>query len=210
MKRPPQRLLDEYAVFRTRFEWMTANADDDDVVQAQNIHAELCAFLDRWQGKVRIPEFESAFAELRPRVDSIGLIIEAKYLEALADLLERRHTYLIAPKYFKTEVTFMEVMKLAPAELRPGLEEIFREHEGYDYDPERFYREIEAKEEIYAAEYKQCLALMEVTWAERFTVALRERLARAPIEEINQWKAEVAKQLAATETAIADAEPEKG
>ena len=154
------------------------------------------AFLDRWQGKLRIPEFESAFAELRPSVDQIGRLLEAKYLEALAELLEKRHTVLIEPLIFDLDLQHIKIMQLAPPELLPDLEKIFREKMGYDYDAERFYREAEAAEGEYETEYKQAFATMEVDWPERFDPETRARLSQAPIEEINQWKADTAAELA--------------
>ncbi len=44
---------------------------------------------------------------------------------------------------------------------------------------------------------------MEGNWPDRFDPETRARLGRAPIEEINQWKADTAAELAAVEERIA-------
>lgn len=203
MKRPPKKFIREYAAFRERFDWAGRGIEEGDLPQSQLAHAEMLAFLDRWQGKLRIPEFESAFAELRPSVDQIGRLLEAKYLAALAELLEKRHTVLIEPLIFDLDLQHIKIMQLAPPELLPGLEKIFREKMGYDYDAERFYRESEAAQGKYETEFNQACATMEVDWPERFDAETRARLSQAPIEEINQWKAETAAELAAVEAKIA-------
>jgi hypothetical protein len=82
-------------------------------------------------------------------------------------------------------------MKQVPDSRRPELEKIFRESQGYDFDAERFYRDIEKDERHNTAEYNQAFAKMEVTWPDHFTAETRARLASAPLEEINVWKAEV-------------------
>ena len=202
MKRPPQKFFREYATFRERFDWAARGIEEGDLPQSQLAHAEMLGFLDRWQGKIGIPEFESAFAQLRPSVDQIGRLLEAKYLAALAELLEKRHTVLIEPLIFDAGLQHIKIMQLAPPELLPGLEKIFREKMGYEYDAERFYRESEAAQTEYEAEYKQAFATMEVNWPERFDAEIRARLSQAPIEEINQWKADTAAELAAIEKKI--------
>jgi hypothetical protein len=80
----------------------------------------------------------------------------------------------------------------------PVLRKSFRESMGYDFDAERFYRENEVDFEVYDTEYARAFAKMEVTWPDHFTAETRARLARAPIEEINAWKAELNDQLNAT------------
>lgn len=195
VKRPPESFIRDYEVFRERMEWANAGGIREDIVRAQAVYGELRDFLDRWQGKIGVSELESALASLRPVVDNIAAALEAEYLKALADLLERRHTVLIHPLIFESGVALLEVMKTAPEKLRPGLEKIFRESMGYDFDAERFYRENEADFAIYDAEYAQALAKMEATWPDHFTAEIRARLARAEIEEINAWKADVATQL---------------
>ncbi len=196
MKRPPKKFFREYAAFRERFDWAMRSVRDGDVVQNQLTHADLLAFLDRWQGRLRIPEFEDAFVELRPCVEQIGRLLGVKYLEALADLLEKRHSVLIEPLIFKLDLDHIKIMQAAPPELLPELKRIFREKMGYEFDAERFYREAEAAEGEYEIEYNQAFATMEVDWPERFDPETRARLNQAPIEEINQWKTDTAAELA--------------
>lgn len=202
MKRPPQKFFEEYQLFRERFEWAERGLADGDLVQSQLTHAEMSGFLDRWQGKMGLPEFESVFAALRSPVEQIARLLEAKYLEALAALLEKRHSVLVEPAIFEAGVAYIRTLQAAPEALRPELERIFREHNGYDFDAERYYRESEGALEEYTAEYEEALAKMEVDWPNPLTAEIRARLALAPIEEINQWKAEIATQLKSVEAKI--------
>jgi hypothetical protein len=107
-------------------------------------------------------------------------------------LLEKRHSVLIEPLIFEADIAFLNIMKQVPDSLRPELEKIFRESQGYEFDAERFYRQVEKDSQDNIAEYNQAFAKMEVTWPDHFTAETRARLAGAPIEEINAWKAEVA------------------
>jgi hypothetical protein len=196
VKRPPESFIRDYEAFRERLDWANAGGIREDVVRAQAVYIEMRDFLDPWQGKIGVAAMEAGLAELRPIVDRIAALLETEYLKALADLLERRHTVLIHPLIFEGGVALLELMKVAPEKMRPGLEKIFRESMGYDFDAERFYRENEADFEIYDTEYAQAFAKMEVTWPDRFSAETRARLARAEIEEINAWKVEVGRQLA--------------
>lgn len=202
MQHPPQKFFEEYQLFRERLEWAERGLADGDLVQSQLTHAEMSGFLDRWQGKIGLAEFESVFVTLRSPVDQIGRLLKAKYLGALAALLEKRHSVLIEPNIFEAGVAFIRTLQAAPGALRPELERIFREHNGYDFDAERYYRESEAALEGYTAAYQEALARMEVDWPDRLTAETGARLARAPLAEINQWKAEVATQLESVEAKI--------
>ncbi|HSV64165.1 MAG TPA: hypothetical protein VLH83_12550 [Chthoniobacterales bacterium] len=195
MKRPPESFISDYAVFRERVDWAERADLDEDLVQTQLFYANMREFLDRWQGNIGVTELEAGLAKVRPIVDKIGQLIDQKYLEALRDLLERRHTVLIHPQIYEIGLAYLEIMKLTPEKLRPELKSIFRESIGYDFDAERFYREIEGDFEKYGTEYNQALAIMEVTWPDHFTAETRARLAREPIEKINDWKAKVSAQL---------------
>lgn len=211
MKRPPDKFIQEYETFRERWRWAQRGIDDNDLVAAQSAHAGMTDFLDRWQGNVGVPEFEEAMALLRPHAEMIGRLLESKFLEALRDLVEKRHSLLIEPKMFDLGIKFLKVMEVAPPPLRPSLEQIFREDHGYDYDPERFYRESEAEAEVCAADYNQALLEMGIVWGDRLTPALRQRLASADLPEVNRWRTEVAQQLAAAmEAAMEAAEPVGG
>jgi hypothetical protein len=195
VKRPPESFFRDYEAFRERMDWAERADLHEDLVQSQLTYADMREFLNRWEGKTGVSELELVLTRMRSAVDNIGQGLEVEYLKALVDLLERRHTALIHPLIFKTGVTFLEIMKTAPEKLRPGLEKVFKESIGYDFDAERFYRENEADFEKYEAEYAQALAQMEVTWPDHFTTETRARLTHAAIEEINAWKAEVAAKL---------------
>jgi hypothetical protein len=172
-------------------EWAGLSGADEDLVQGQLVYADMRDFLDRWQGRTGVDELEEVLAGLRPHVDEIGRALDSKYLEALRDLLEQRHTVLIAPLIFEGGIAMLGIMKHSPETLLPGLQKIFRESMGYDFDAERYYRENERDLESYTVEYNEAFARMEVNWPEHFTAETRARLARAEIEEINSWKAEV-------------------
>jgi hypothetical protein len=195
VKRPPESFISDYEVFRERMEWVDAGGSAEDVVRGQSVYTEMRNFLDRWQGRTGVAELDTALADMRPAVENIGHALEIEYLKALRDLLEKRHTVLIEPTIFEAGVAFLGLMKHAPEALRPGLEKIFRESMSYDFDAERFYRENEKDLEEYTAEYNQAFAIMEVTWPDHFTAETCARLANAPIEEINSWKAEVSVRL---------------
>jgi hypothetical protein len=202
VKRLPRGFREEYEAFRERFDWLSRGIEEGEPAQNQLVYEQSLAFLDHWQGKIRIPAFEQAFRDLRVHIARVSFLLEAKYLETLAALLEQRRTVLIGPPLFEASVAFIKFMQLAPADHRAGLEKIFREHSGYDFDAERFYRDSEAAQECYQAEYRRFLARMEIDWAERFAPATRARLAKASLEEINQWKAEVAARLEAANAKI--------
>jgi hypothetical protein len=191
MKRPPEGFISDHAAFAERMEWAELSMDEEDFAHVELVYSQMQEFLDRWQGKVGVAELEEILARLRPAVDKIGQALEVKYLEALRDLLEQRHTVLIAPSIFEAGVAMLGFMKHAPESLRPGLETIFRDSMGYDFDAERYYRENENDMEDYTAEYNQAFAKMELAWPDHFTDETRARLAQAPIEEINAWKAQV-------------------
>ena len=172
-------------------DWAEAGGPVTEVVRGQEAHTEMRDFLDRWQGKTGVRELEKVLANLRPAVDKIGQALEIEYLKALRDLLEKRHSVLIEPLLFEADIAYLNIMKQVPDSLRPELEKIFRESQGYDFDAERFYREIEKDSQDNITEYDQALAKMEVTWPDHFTAETRDRLSRAPIEEINAWKADL-------------------
>jgi hypothetical protein len=178
-------------------EWAELGGADEDLIKGQLVHADMRDFLDRWQGKTGIDEVERVLSSLRPLVEKIGRVLESKYLEALRDLLEQRHTVLIAPLIFEGGIAMLGLIKHSPESLRPGFHKIFRESMGYDFDAERYFRENESDMDDYTVEYNQALAKMEVTWPERFNAETRARLAHAEIEEINAWKAEVTTQVEA-------------
>lgn len=195
VKRPPESFIRDYETFREGMDWFEAGGLDEDVVRAQNFYNDVLDFLDRWQGNVGVSELEEALGKLRPTVNKIGQALEIEYRKALRDLLEKRHSVLIEPILFKADIAFLGIMKNAPDSLQPELKKIFRESQGYDFDAERFYRRIEKDGQDNIAEYEQAFAAMEVTWPDHFTAETRARLTRAPIEEINVWKAAVSSRL---------------
>jgi hypothetical protein len=191
MKRPPESFISDYAAFRERMEWAELSMDEEDFAHVELVHSQMQEFLGRWQGNVAVAELEEVLVRLRPAVDQIGQALKVKYLEALSDLLEKRHSVLIEPLLFEADIAYLNIMKQVPDSLRPELEKTFRESRGYDFDAERFYREIERDGQDNITEYNQALAKMELTWPDHFTAETRARLAQAPIEEINAWKAQV-------------------
>ena len=195
MKEPPREFIEGYDAFRERFEWAQRAVADDDLLQIQLCHADIAAFLDRWEGQTGVPELEKGLTELRPSIDQIGRLLETKYTEALRELLEKRHTVLIEPMIFRAGLAFLKIMQKAPEALRPGLEKIFREHNGYLFDAERYYRESEPSLAEYTAEYDQAFTQMELTWPDSFDTETRERLVQATIEEINLWKNDLTAQV---------------
>jgi hypothetical protein len=187
----------DYEAFRERMDWAEAGDIAEDVVRAQIVYSDMRDFLDRWQGSIGVSELETVLARLRRAVDKIARAIEIEYLKALQDLLEKRHSVLIEPLLFQADIAYLNVMKHVPDSLRPELEKIFRESQGYDFDAERFYRQIEKDGRDNTTEYNQALAKMDVNWPDHFTAETRAGLAQAPIEEINAWKAEVSAKLQA-------------
>ena len=192
MKRPPAKFFEQYQAFRTRWDWAERGLEAGDVVQAKLTVADMRAFVERWQGRIGIAELEGALALMREQVDRIEAVLALKQTEDLLALLEVRRVWLVEQGLAKAALPLLEIMKTAPTPLRPGLEQIFRESHGYDFDAERFFREGEAALEKCEADYRKALATMESNWPEWMTAATRQRLDAADSgAAIDQWRAEL-------------------
>ena len=90
----------------------------------------------------------------------------------------------------------LDIWKLAPLELRPGLEEaIAGKPNPLPLNPEAFYREMEADAEEARADYDRAYAAMEATWGDRFPPETRDHLATADLAEAERWRRDLANQL---------------
>lgn len=192
MPMPPPEFPEEYEAFRSRLDWAGEGYfRDHDVVQAQLCYAEMQDFLVRWQGKTGHPELEEGLAACAPIVAALKKALRASYLEALADLVEKRHSVLLSPILFEGDLKILALHKQMPEHLRPEFERTVLGHDGV-FDPEAFFRQAETDTEASETAYQQALAAMEITWPDHFTGADRTRLANARIEEINIWRGELA------------------
>lgn len=73
-------------------------------------------------------------------------------------------------------------MKSAPEQLQPQLREIFREHQGYEFDAERVLQPVGSVAGNAGTRISVTDWILEVDWPERGDDALRERLTSGDAE----------------------------
>ena len=81
------------------------------------------------------------------------------------------------------------MMQNARCDLQAQLRGFFRNEFGYEFDPERLYRESEATADRCERDYKKALSALEADWPERISAQLRNRLATLDPRQLRSWKA---------------------
>lgn len=185
----PDAFLRDYQQMRERQRWLRPDPDAEiSVPTARQLADELDAFLRRWQAQVSIPPIRRALAQLRPEVD--GILAHLRELRRVDhwELLEARMDWHLANAMIQVSVKFIEMVKHAPPELRPGMEKIYREHMGHDFDPEREFRDTEAEADKCEADFHRHWREFQENWPEDATAATHQRLLDSPIEALKTWQ----------------------
>ena len=196
MPEPPPELFEQYEALKNHIEWADSGHANEDAVQAQLIETEIHDFVARWHGHLGFPELDTAMRKLLSVADGLRGILDRAFLEDLRELVEHRHSVLLEPLLFQQSLRILEIWKLAPPELRPGLEEaIAGRPNPPPFDPDAFYREMKANEADTRTEYDHACAAMDATWGDRFTRETRDQLATADLAEAERWRRGLAQQL---------------
>ena len=196
MPEPPPGLFEQYDALQMHLEWAESGHAEEDPVQARLIETEIREFVARWHGQLDLPKFDAAMQKLVSVADALREILERAFLEDLRELVEHRHSVLLEPHLFQQGLRLLNIWKLAPLELRPGLEEAMAGTPNPPpFDPEAFYRELEAMGAETQADYDRAYAAMNATWGDRFTPETRDHLATADLAEAERWRRDLAHQL---------------
>ncbi|MDB6153028.1 MAG: hypothetical protein JWL90_1481 [Chthoniobacteraceae bacterium] len=189
--RLPKGFEEDYQTMRTRLRWAVRRGDDMDMKHAQMTAEEVAEFLRRWDGKIAVPEVQIELSKVQGWVALMRRHLDKIFLTQLLEVLETRREWQLSELFLKASTAFIRIMKQAPARLLPQLEEIYRSHTGYDYDPTVEYCTSEAQAEQCEEVYKKALIQLEVDWSERFTADLQKRLTESDSAQIQLWMREV-------------------
>lgn len=118
--------------------------------------------------------------------------LDLLHLCALPELVEARECVFVSEKLYQADLAFLQIMKHAPPQLRPGLEQIYRDSKQKEFDPVDCYRDAEASIEESVQNFDRALAAYESEWPEHQDPALRSRMAALEtLDASNAWKDEV-------------------
>ena len=182
---------------RERMEWAQASLGrGHDVAQGKTFRDEFLQFHDKWHPVITDAELREGMEAVRAGVErTVGRGLEKIFLTQLHEVIEARRDWIVGELLLKTSVSFIGLMKEAPPELRPGLEKIYRDSMGMDFDPATEFQDAEAGASEHEATYRKALATLEVDWPERIDAALRRRLEHLDGPAAEAWQAELDAQL---------------
>jgi hypothetical protein len=198
----PDGFSEEYAVMRERFEWAHLRGSDLDVPAAKLAVEDIDGFLQRWRGKVGIPEMETGMSAVAAWVERMNGQFDLIFLSHLREVVEARREWLVAELTFKAEQQCIWLIQHGPPQLRPGLEQIHREHMGREFDPAVEFRETEAHADQRERQYRQALAGLEVDWPERLTPQIRQRFAQPEPADFAAWVDDLNEKASALKTRL--------
>ncbi len=176
---------------RTRLHWAVQRGDQIDMQHARITTEEVGEFLERWNGRVPIPEVEAELRRVQAWVNHMERHLEKLFLTHLLEVLELRREWEIAEAFLRASTAFIRIMKEAPAHLLPQLEAIYRNQMHREYDAGTEYQESVAQAEAGEAAYKKTSQEFEVDWGNRFTAALRKRLNSLTLAQTQNWMEEI-------------------
>src|SRR5437867_474313 len=110
----PDGFAEEYDVMRERFRWARLRGSDLDVPAAKLAVEDIDLFLQRWRGKVGIPEVEAGLTAVAAWVEEMHGRFDLIFFSHLSEVVEARREWLIAEGIFKGEQAFIALMKEAP------------------------------------------------------------------------------------------------
>jgi hypothetical protein len=199
--KPPDEFIEEYWKMRERMDWAQAGLGrDQDLAQGKTVLGEFREFFEKWHPVITIPELREGLEEMHAQLEkTLGWHLEGIFLAHLHEVIEARKDWWTGEELLKMAATFINLMKHAPPQLRPGLEEIHRDFMKKDFDPETYYRDSVAEAATVEAEFRQALVELAVDWPERVDAALRARLEKLDGPAANAWQAEVAALMEAAE-----------
>ena len=197
--KPPEAFFEEYRKFRERMGWVEASLGrGQDVAQCKLLVEDFREFYQKWHPVLEPSKLCTGLETMRAQIENgLGARLEQIFLAHLSEVVEARKDWWTGEMLFQAAIAFITIMKEAPPQMRPALEQVHREHMKKEYDPETYYRDSEANVAEEEANYRKALAGMEVDWPERVDAALRERLERLDGEGANGWQEELAAQIAA-------------
>ena len=192
------KFVKAYDKFREHYDWFCRRreAGDISIPDTKEAVAELREFVDRWTGRSGLAEMDQGLRAFAKIVSKFEKALECDAAEKLLAALGARGDWVIGEMMVKATVAFIELMKEAPEELRPGMLAIHREHMKSDFDPETEFRECEEDSDEEKRKFEQAWQKFAADWPERATPELRERIYTVEGEEIGKWKGELLAQIA--------------
>lgn len=199
--KPPDEFIDEYWQMRERMAWAEAGLGrEQDVALGKAFLQEFRDFYEKWHPVIQIAELRAGLEEMREHLErTLGRHLEQIFLSHLHEVIEARKDWWTGEQLFKGSVNFIALMKHAPEQLRPGLEQIHRDYMKEEFEPTKYFQDAEASAAGAEADYRKALVGLEVDWPERVDAALRERLEKLDGKGANEWQVEVEAQSAALE-----------
>lgn len=187
-----------YDTFREHYDWFSRRrmVGDLSIPDTKEAVAEMREFVDRWQGRTGLAEMDRGLEKFAELVAGLERALERDATEKLIAVVEKRGDCVVGELILKASVTFIELMKEVPDEMRPELLRIHRESMGKDFDPETDYRESEEDAESHRQEFEQAWGSYVADWPERATPELRQRAATVEGDPLGAWLAELRATLA--------------
>jgi hypothetical protein len=197
--KPPEAFIEEYWKMRERMDWAKAGLGrGQDVAQGKTVLGEFREFYEKWHLLINVPELRAGMEEMHEYMGkTLGRRLENIFLAHLNEVIEARKDWWTSEHLLKMAVTFINMMKHAPPQLRPELEKIHRDYMKKDFEPVTYYQDAEAEAAEEEAKFRKALAGLEVDWPERVDAALRGRLEKLDGTGADDWQAEVAARSAA-------------
>lgn len=194
---PPDEFIEEYWQMRERMDWArSALGRGQDVAQGKLVLAGFEEFYQKWRPLIQDPDVRAGLDAGREGLQALRRHLEQVYLTHLHEVVEARKDWWTAEQLLKMSISFINLMKHAPAQLRPDMEKIHRDYMKKDFDPVTHYQDAEASAAEEEAKFRKALVEFEIDWPERVDAAMKVRLEQLDGNSANAWQAVLAAQIA--------------
>ena len=189
----PDQFFDEFEPLQERIRWAQAClGTDKQIAQGKMMLEEFREFFGKWRPQITgHAEVSRMMDDLFQKMNTMERHLHQVFWTHLNVVVGARKEWAVAEAMLQALVAITVLRREMPEKLRPGFEQILRDHSDGEFDAEQAYRETEQDVTEAEDKFRKALAGLEVDWPERVDAALRERLEKLEIAGANDWQSQI-------------------